>query len=78
MIKNLTSGTIMSGTRPDDRRPDSDIFSNGNRERSNDYLYDGIDDNDRLTLMDVCRPGLGAIREFKVQTLNFSVPIGDG
>ena len=28
------SGTIMSGTRPDDRRPGTEIFSNGNREGS--------------------------------------------
>ena len=40
------SGTIMSGTRPDDRRPGTEIFSNGNREGSNDFLYDGVDDND--------------------------------
>ena len=33
------SGTIMSGTRPDDRRPGTEIFSNGNREGSNNFLY---------------------------------------
>jgi hypothetical protein len=32
------SGTIMSGTRPDDRRPSSEIFSNGNREGANNFL----------------------------------------
>ena len=48
------SGTIMSGTRPDDRRPGTEIFSNGNREGSNDFLYDGIDNNDRLTLSMCC------------------------
>ena len=41
-----TTGTIMSGTRPDDRRPGSEIFSNGNREGSNDWFYDGVDNND--------------------------------
>lgn len=63
-----TPGTIMSGTRPDDRRPGTEIFSNGNREGSNNFLYDGIDNNDRLTLSIVLRPGVDAIREFKVQT----------
>ena len=53
-------GTIMSGTRPDDRRPGTEIYSNGNREGSNDFLYDGIDDNDRLTLSIVLRPGVEA------------------
>ena len=70
------SGTIMSGTRPDDRRPGTEIFSNGNREGSNDFLYDGIDDNDRLTLSIVLRPGVEAIREFKVQTNLFSADQG--
>jgi len=33
-------GTIMSGTRPDDQRPGTELFVNGNRESSNNYLYD--------------------------------------
>lgn len=70
------SGTIMSGTRPDDRRPGTEIFSNGNREGSNDFLFDGIDNNDRLTLSIVLRPGVEAIREFKVQTNLFSADQG--
>src|SRR5439155_21781895 len=70
------SGTIMSGTRPDDRRPGTEIFSNGNREGSNDFLYDGIDNNDRLTLSIVLRPGVEAIREFKVQTNLYSADQG--
>ncbi len=70
------SGTIMSGTRPDDRRPGSEIFSNGNRENSNNFLYDGVDNNDRLTLSIVLRPGVDAIREFKVQTNLYSADLG--
>ncbi len=70
------SGTIMSGTRPDDHRPGTEIFSNGNREGSNDFLYDGIDNNDRLTLSIVLRPGVEAIKEFKVQTNLFSADQG--
>jgi hypothetical protein len=70
------AGTIMSGTRPDDRRPGSEIFSNGNRENSNNFLYDGVDNNDRLTLSIVLRPGVEAIREFKVQTNMFSADQG--
>ena len=70
------AGTIMSGTRPDDRRPGTEIFSNGNREGSNDFLYDGIDNNDRLTLSIVLRPGVEAIKEFKVQTNLYSADQG--
>src|SRR5204863_3490978 len=70
------SGTIMSGTRPDDRRPGTEIFSNGNREGSNDFLYDGVDNNDRLTLSIVLRPAVEAVREFKIQTNLYSADVG--
>ena len=70
------SGTIMSGARPDDRRPGTEIFSNGNREGSNNFLYDGIDDNERLTLSIVLRPAVEAVREFKIQTNLYSADIG--
>ena len=70
------SGTIMSGSRPDDRRPGTEIFSNGNREGSNNFLYDGIDDNERLTLSIVLRPAVEAVREFKIETNMYSADIG--
>lgn len=69
-------GTIMGGTRPDDRRPGTEIFSNGNREGSNNFLYDGIDDNERLTLSIVLRPAVEAVREFKIQTNLYSADVG--
>ena len=70
------SGTIMSGTRPDDRRPGTEIFANGNREGSNNFLYDGIDDNERLTLSIVLRPAVEAVQQFKIQTNLYSADIG--
>ncbi len=69
-------GTIMSGSRPDDLRPGTELFVNGNRESSNNYLYDGIDNNDRLTLAIVVRPAVEAIKEFKIQTNLFSAEQG--
>ena len=69
-------GTIMSGTRPDDLRPGSEIFANGNREGSNNFLWDGIDNNERLTLSIVLRPSVEAVREFKIQTNLFTADQG--
>ena len=69
-------GTIMSGNRPDDLRPGSEIFANGNREGSNNFLYDGIDNNERLTLSIVLRPSVEAVREFKIQTSLFTADQG--
>lgn len=71
-----SKGTIMSGTRPDDLRPGSEIFANGNREGSNNFLWDGIDNNERLTLSIVLRPSVEAVREFKIQTNLFSADQG--
>src|SRR3954452_18058600 len=75
-VGSAATGTIMSGPRPDDRRPGTEIFSNGNREGSNNFLYDGIDDNERLTLSIVLRPAVEAVREFKIQTNLYSADIG--
>jgi hypothetical protein len=69
-------GTIMSGNRPDDLRPGSELFSNGNREGSNNFLYDGVDNNERLTLAITLRPSVEAVREFKIQTSLFSAEQG--
>ncbi len=69
-------GTIQSGARPDDRRPGTEIFSNGNREGSNNFLYDGVDNNERLIQLIVLRPAIESIREFKVQTNMYSADVG--
>ncbi len=75
-VGESASGTIMSGTRPDDRRASSEIFSNGNREGDNNFLYDGVDNNERLTLSVTLRPPIDAIREFKIQTNLYSADVG--
>lgn len=75
-VGQSASGTIMSGSRPDDRRPASEIFSNGNREGDNDFLYDGIDNNERLTLSITLRPPVEAVKEFKIETSLYSADIG--
>ncbi len=69
-------GTIMSGTRPDDLRPGSELFANGNREGSNNFLMDGADNNERLTLSITLRPSVEAVREFKIQTSLFAADQG--
>jgi Carboxypeptidase regulatory-like domain/TonB dependent receptor len=75
-VGQSATGTIESGTRPDNRRPASEIFSNGNREGDNNFLIDGVDDNERLTLSIVVRPPVASVREFKIQTNLYSADIG--
>src|SRR5262245_51810106 len=62
------SGTIGSGTRPDDMRPGTELFSNGNREQSNNFMLDGVDNNFRRNGLITLRPSVEAVREFKIQT----------
>ncbi|MEO6801699.1 MAG: TonB-dependent receptor [Granulicella sp.] len=75
-VGTSATGTIQGGGRPDDKRAGSEIFANGNREGDNNYLIDGTDDNERLTLSLVLRPGVDAVREFRIQTSNYSADIG--
>jgi len=70
------SGTIGSGTRPDDPRPGAELMSNGNREMTNDYLLDGVDDNFRRNALITLRPTVEDILEFKIQTNLFGAEQG--
>jgi outer membrane receptor protein involved in Fe transport len=70
------SGTIMSGTRPDDLRPGTEIFSNGNREQSNNFLMDGVDNNFRRNGLITFRPSVEGVSEFKIQTNLFAAEQG--
>lgn len=70
------SGTIGSGTRPDDMRPGTELFSNGNREQSNNFLLDGADNNFRRNGLITLRPSVEAVREFKIQTNLFAAEQG--
>jgi hypothetical protein len=70
------SGTIGSGTRPDDMRPGTELFSNGNREQSNNFMLDGVDNNFRRNGLITLRPSVEAVREFKIQTSLFQAEQG--
>ncbi len=70
------TGTIGSGTRPDDMRPGTELFSNGNREQSNNFLLDGVDNNFRRNGLITLRPSVESIREFKIQTNLFAAEQG--
>jgi hypothetical protein len=70
------TGTIGSGTRPDDPRPGAELMSNGNREMSNDYMLDGVDDNFRRNGLITVRPTVEDILEFKIQTNLFGAEQG--
>ncbi|HYZ83095.1 MAG TPA: TonB-dependent receptor [Bryobacteraceae bacterium] len=69
-------GTIGSGTRADDTRGGGELMVNGNREMSNNYLLDGIDNNFRRNSLIVVRPTIESIQEFKMQANLFGAEQG--
>ena len=51
---------------------------NGARESMNQFLLDGVDDNNSLANQYVFRPSIDMIQEFKVQTSSYSAEFGRG
>ncbi len=52
------------------------ISVNGAREQSNDFLLEGVDNNDQYINQYVALPSIDAIQEFKVQSGNYSAEYG--
>jgi len=69
-------GTIGSGTRADDTRGGAELMVNGNREMSNNYLLDGVDNNFRRNALITIRPTVESIQEFKMQANLFGAEQG--
>src|SRR5215831_2230473 len=70
------AGTIGSGSRPDDTRPGAELMVNGNREMSNNFTLDGVDDNFRRNALITVRSSVEDILEFKIQTNLFGAEQG--
>ena len=51
-------------------------MSNGNREMSNNYMLDGVDNNFRRNALIIVRPTVESIQEFKMQTNLFGAEQG--
>lgn len=68
--------SLAGGSRPDDRRQTSAISVNGQSDSNNDYLFDGIDNNERVIGTAGVRPSVDAIAEFRVQTNTYPAEIG--
>jgi hypothetical protein len=66
---------MSGGTRPDDRRQSSAISVNGQFETMNNYLIDGMDNNDRYIATIGVRPSVDAMQEFSVKTNLYSAEI---
>ena len=68
--------TLSGGNRPDDRRQTSTVVVNGQNDSSNDFLLDGVDNNERAIATIIVKPSIDAIQEIKVETNMYSAQTG--
>src|SRR5215813_3298059 len=70
------SNSILSGTRPDERRQTANIIANGQNEVFNNQLIDGMDNNEREQFTLMIRPSIDMIQEVKVDTNSYPAELG--
>ena len=70
------SNSILSGTRPDDRRQTSAVVANGQNETFNNNLVDGMDNNEREQFSILYRPSIDSLEEVKIDTNAFPAEEG--
>lgn len=63
---------LASGNRPDDRRSSSNATVNGQMSYVNNFLIDGLDDNERYIGTIIIKPSVDALSEFDVVTNGYS------
>jgi hypothetical protein len=67
---------LSSGGRPDDRRLTSGISINGQSDTINDWMIDGMDNNERVIGTTGIRPSIEAIREVNIQSNTYTAEVG--
>lgn len=79
LVPGATSGNpgnIASGQKPDDRRQASSISVNGQPVVNNNFLIDGLDNNERFIGIIGVRPSIDGVAELHVQTNLYSADVG--
>ncbi|HLK50713.1 MAG TPA: TonB-dependent receptor [Bryobacteraceae bacterium] len=70
------SNSILSGTRPDERRQTANVIANGQNETFNNQMIDGMDNNEREQFTILMRPSIDMIAEVKVDTNTYPAEVG--
>jgi hypothetical protein len=68
--------SLQSGNRPDDRRNSSAVAVNGQHGYNNNFMIDGLDDNERYIGTIVVKPAMDALAEFKLLTNAYAAELG--
>lgn len=67
---------LPSGNRPDDRRMTSAVAVNAQNPSYNNFLLDGLDDNERYIGTVIIKPSVDALEEMKVESNLYSAELG--
>ena len=67
---------LSSGSRPDDRRQTSSVSVNGQNDSSNNFLLDGMDNNERAIATIIVKPSIDALQEVKVDSNLYTAEVG--
>ena len=68
--------SLGGGARPDDRRQTSVVSANGQTDSANNFLLDGMDNNERAIATIIVKPSIDALQEVKVDTNMYSAEMG--
>jgi len=71
-----TTVGFSTGNTPDDRRLSSQLTVNGQYAWANNYMIDGMDNNERFIGTVIVKPSVEAVQEMRVQTNLYSAEIG--
>jgi Carboxypeptidase regulatory-like domain len=71
-----TQSSLGGGTRPDDRRQTSTVPANGQNDSTNNFLLDGMDNNERSIATTIVKPSIDSLEEVKVDTNLFDADTG--
>jgi hypothetical protein len=67
---------LSSGNSPDDRRPTSGFSANGQYAEVNNFLLDGMDNNERAIGTVIVKPNLDGLAEIQVQNSLYPASVG--
>src|SRR5262250_1923569 len=68
--------SLGGGTRPDDRRQTSTVSANGQTDSANNFLLDGMDNNERAIATIIVKPSIDALQEVKVDSNLYTAEVG--
>ncbi len=74
-ITESVQSTLGGPSRPDDRRQTSAMSANGQAESFNNFLLDGMDNNQRAIATIIVKPSIDALAEVRVQTSMYSAEV---